>query len=154
GFIVPPPGYFEKAVEITRKYGGLFICGGVQTGWGRTGEKWFGIQHWGVEPESLGSAEGLASGGRSGVTVARWEIADSFPGLTISTFGGNPVSTAAALATIQEIETKNLLQNSAENGAYLQSRLLELKEKHPIVGDVRGMGLMQGIELVKDKETK
>ena len=154
GFIVPPPGYFERAVEITRKHGGLFIADEVQTAWGRTGDKWFGIEHWDVEPDILTSAKGLGNGTPIGITVATPEVADKYPGLTFSTFGGNPVSMAAALAVIHVIEEEDLKKNSAEVGGYLRQRLEELKEKYPVIGDVRGMGLMQGIELVKDRETK
>ncbi|HWD40355.1 MAG TPA: aspartate aminotransferase family protein [Fimbriimonas sp.] len=154
GFITPPPGYFEKAVAIARKYGGLFISDEVQTGWGRTGTKWFGIEHWDVEPDIITSAKGLGNGAPIGVTIANPEIADSFPGATISTFGGNPVSTAAALAVIKEIEDRDLRQNAQVTGDYFRMKLEELKDKHPVIGDVRGMGLMQGVELVKDRQTK
>jgi 4-aminobutyrate aminotransferase-like enzyme len=154
GFIVPPPGYFERAVEITRKHGGLFIADEVQTAWGRTGDKWFGIEHWNVEPDILTSAKGLGNGVPVGITTATPEVADKFPGLTFSTFGGNPVSMAAALAVIRVIEEEDLKRNAAEVGAYLRLRLEELKDKHPVIGDVRGLGLMQALELVKDRETK
>ena len=154
GFITPPPGYFEKAVEITRNHGGIFICDEVQTGWGRTGEKWFGIEHWDVEPDIITSAKGLGNGAPIGVTIANPEIADAFPGMTISTFGGNPVSTAAGLAVIKEIEDKNLRDNAKVVGDHLKSKLEELKEKHPALGDVRGLGLMVGVEVVRDPVTK
>ena len=154
GFIVPPPGYFERAVEIARKHGGLFIADEVQTGWGRTGDTWFGIEHWQVEPDLITSAKGLGNGVPLGITVATPEVADKYPGLTFSTFGGNPVSMAAALAVIRVIEEEDLRRNAAEVGGYLRQRLEELKDKFPVIGDVRGMGLMQGIELVKDRETK
>ncbi len=154
GFIVPPPGYFERAVEIARQHGGLFICDEVQTAWGRTGEKWFGIEHWDVEPDILTSAKGMGNGTPIGMTIATPEVADSYPGNTFATFGGNPVSTAAALAVIKVIEDENLRHNAAEVGAYFRMGLEGLKEKYPIVGDVRGLGLMQGLELVKDRVTK
>ena len=154
GFIVPPPGYFERAVEIARKHGGLFIADEVQTAWGRTGDKWFGIEHWNVQPDIITSAKGLGNGVPIGITVATPEVADEYPGLTFSTFGGNPVSMAAALAVIKVIEEEDLKRNAAEVGGYLRQKLEGLKEKHPLIGDVRGMGLMQGIELVKDRETK
>jgi 4-aminobutyrate aminotransferase-like enzyme len=154
GFIVPPAGYFERAVEIARKHGGLFIADEVQTAWGRTGDKWFGIEHWNVEPDILTSAKGLGNGVPVGITTATPEVADKFPGLTFSTFGGNPVSMAAALAVIRVIEEEDLKTNAAAVGAYLRQRLEELKEKHPVIGDVRGLGLMQALELVKDRETK
>ena len=154
GFVVPPPGYFERAAEIARKHGGLFIADEVQTGWGRTGDKWFGIEHWDVEPDIITSAKGLGNGVPVGITVATPEVADKFPGLTFSTFGGNPVSMAAALAVIKVIEEEDLRRNAREVGGYLRGRLEELKERHPVIGDVRGLGLMQGLELVKDRETK
>jgi 4-aminobutyrate aminotransferase len=154
GFIVPPPGYFERAVEIARKHGGLFIADEVQTAWGRTGNKWFGIEHWDVEPDIITSAKGLGNGVPIGITVATPAVADSYPGLTFSTFGGNPVSTTAALAVIRLIEEEDLKQNAAAVGGYLRQRFDELKEKHRLIGDVRGLGLMQAIELVKDRETK
>jgi 4-aminobutyrate aminotransferase-like enzyme len=154
GFVVPPPGYFERAVEITRKHGGLFIADEVQTAWGRTGDKWFGIEHWDVQPDILTSAKGLANGAPVGFTIATEEVANKYPGLTFSTFGGNPVSMAAALAVIKIIEEDDLRTNAAVVGGYLRQRLEELKEKHAVIGDVRGLGLMQGLELVKDRETK
>jgi 4-aminobutyrate aminotransferase len=154
GFIVPPPGYFERAVEITRKHGGLFIADEVQTAWGRTGEKWFGIEHWDVQPDIISSAKGLGNGTPVGITVATSEVADKYPGLTFSTFGGNPVSMTAALAVIKVIEDEDLRKNAQEVGAYLRQGLEGLKEKYPVIGDVRGLGLMQGLELVKDRATK
>ncbi len=154
GFIVPPPEYFEKAVAIARAHGGIFIADEVQTGFGRTGDKWFGIEHWGVEPDILTTAKGMGNGAPIAVTVARPEIADSFKKATFSTFGGNPVSTAAALAVIKEIEDKSLRAHVKTTGDYFRAKLDELKERHTVIGDVRGLGLMQGIELVKDRETK
>ncbi|PYS46777.1 MAG: aspartate aminotransferase family protein [Acidobacteria bacterium] len=154
GFIVPPPGYFERAVEITKKHGGLFIADEVQTGWGRTGDKWFGIEHWDVEPDIITSAKGMGNGVPVGMTTATPEVADKYPGLTFSTFGGNPVSMAAALAVIKVIEDEDLKRNAAEVGAYFRERLEGLKEKYPVIGDVRGLGLMQAVELVRDRETK
>jgi 4-aminobutyrate aminotransferase-like enzyme len=154
GFIVPPPGYFERAVEIARNHGGLFISDEVQTAWGRTGDKWFGIEHWDVVPDIITSAKGMGNGVPIGMTTATPEVADSYPGLTFSTFGGNPVSMAAALAVIKVIEDEDLKKNAAVVGAHFRARLEELKEKYPVIGDVRGLGLMQGMELVKDRETK
>lgn len=154
GFVVPPPGYFERAVEITRNHGGLFIADEVQTAWGRTGDKWFGIEHWDVQPDIITSAKGLGNGVPVGITVATPEVADKYPGLTFSTFGGNPVSMSAALAVIRVIEEDDLKRNAAEVGAYLRQRLEDLKEKYAVIGDVRGLGLMQGVELVKNRETK
>jgi len=152
GFITPPPEYFKIVVDIVRRYGGIFICDEVQTGFGRTGEKWFGIEHWGVEPDIITCAKGIANGAPMGATVATAEVADSFEGLTIATFGGNPVSCAAALATIEVIEEENLASNAQVVGSYLREKLEELKEKYPLIGDVRGMGLMQGVELVREQK--
>ncbi|MEZ5423095.1 MAG: aspartate aminotransferase family protein [Pyrinomonadaceae bacterium] len=154
GFIVPPDGYFERVEEITRKHGGLFIADEVQTAWGRTGDKWFGIEHTGVKPDIITSAKGMGNGVPIGWTIATTEVADKFAGPTFATFGGNPVSMAAGLAVIKFIEDNDLRTNARVVGDYLRGRLEELKEKHAIVGDVRGRGLMQGIELVKDRETK
>src|SRR3982751_1807523 len=154
GFIVPPKGYFEKAVGIARKYGGLFICDEVQAAWGRTGQHWWGIQHWDVNPDIMVSAKGMGNGAPVAVTIATPEVADKYPGITFATFGGNPVSMAAAMSTIQVIEEQNLLQNCKTTGAYLGQRFAELKEKHPLIGDARGLGMMQAIELVKDRKTK
>lgn len=154
GFIVPPPEYFGIVEKVVRKYGGLFISDEVQTAWGRTGDKWFGIEHWGVVPDIITSAKGLANGLPIGVTVARPEVADSVKGLTLSTFGGNPVATAAAHAVIDYIDERNLRSNAIDVGAYLRARLEGLQEKHAIIGDVRGMGLIQALELVRDRKTK
>jgi 4-aminobutyrate aminotransferase-like enzyme len=152
GFITPPKEYFEVAVGIIKKYGGLFISDEVQTGFGRTGGKWFGIEHWGIEPDIMTFAKGLANGAPIGVTISTQEVADSFKALSISTFGGNPVSTRAGLATLNYIEEHDLVNHVETVGNYLQMRLLELKDKYPLIGDVRGKGLMIGIELVKDRK--
>jgi 4-aminobutyrate aminotransferase-like enzyme len=154
GYITPPKEYFPIVENIVRQHGGLFISDEVQTGWGRTGGKWFGIEQWGVQPDILTSAKGLGNGTPIGLTVARPEVADAVKGLTISTFGGNPVATTAARAVIEFIENENLRINAAEVGAYLRGRLEELKDKHALIGDVRGMGLMQALELVRDRQTK
>jgi 4-aminobutyrate aminotransferase len=156
GFITPPPEYFGIVAEIARQYGGLFICDEVQTGFGRTGEHWFGISHWDVTPDIMTMAKGIANGLPMGNTIARSEIAESMvgKGLTLSTFGGNPVSTAASLATIEVLEDEAPPARVAGVGSYLRSGLEQLWEKYPLMGDVRGKGLMQGIEFVTDKETK
>ena len=154
GFITPPKDYFKVVTEIVRRYGGIFICDEVQTGWGRSGDKWCAIEHWEVEPEVMTFAKGMANGAPIGCTTARPEIADKYPGLTFSTFGGNPVTAAAALATIRVIEENDLPRNARVVGDYLRARLEELKDKYAVIGDVRGMGLMQAIECVKDRTTK
>lgn len=154
GYITPPKEYFKEAVAIVRQYGGVFITDEVQTGWGRTGDKWFGIEHWDVEPDIITSAKGMAAGFPIGWTIATPEVANAVPTLTFSTFGGNPVSTRAALATIEVIETENLVHSAKVVGDHLRERLMGLMEKYEIVGDVRGLGLMQALELVKDRKTK
>ena len=154
GFITPPKEYFKIVFKIVKKYGGLFISDEVQTGWGRTGKKWFGIEQWEVTPDILTGAKGLANGAPIGLTVTTPEIADSYQGLGISTFGGNPVTCVAARATIELIEEEKLLENAHTVGARLREKLEELKSKYPLIGDVRGMGLMQALELVKDRGTK
>jgi 4-aminobutyrate aminotransferase len=154
GFITPPKEYFGIVAGIVRKYGGVFISDEVQTAWGRTGGKWFGIEQYGVTPDIITSAKGLGNGFPIGVTVARPEIADAVKGTQISTFGGNPIATTAGKAVIDYIEENNLRINTAEVGAYLRDRLLELQEKHPLIGEVRGMGLLVAMELVEDRKTK
>ncbi len=154
GFITPPPEYFPIVAEIVRRHGGIFISDEVQTGWGRTGGKWFGIEHYGVTPDVITSAKGLANGFPIGLTIARPEVADSVRGLTISTFGGNPVTATAAKAVIDFIRGENLLDNAATLGAYLRERLLELQQRHALIGDVRGRGLLLALELVEDRATK
>ncbi len=154
GYVTPPREYFPIVAGIVRSHGGIFISDEVQTAWGRTGGKWFGIEHWGIVPDVITSAKGLGNGLPVGLTVATPEVADAVKGLTISTFGGNPVVATAAKAVIDFIDENALLANAAETGAYLRERLLELQQKHAIIGDVRGMGLMQAIELVEDRGTK
>ena len=152
GFIVPPPEYFQIATDIVRKYGGIFICDEVQTGFGRTGGKMFGIEHWGVEPDVMTMAKGVANGMPLGVTIATPEVADAFQALTISTFGGNPVSCSAANATLEVIEKEELAQNAESMGNRLLNGLEELQRKYPKhLGDVRGKGLMLAIEFVADE---
>ncbi|MGI8742898.1 MAG: aspartate aminotransferase family protein [Bryobacteraceae bacterium] len=154
GFITPPKEYFPIVAGIVKKYGGVYISDEVQTGWGRTGGKWFGIEQWGVTPDIMTSAKGMGNGAPIGLTVARPEIADAVKGTTLSTFGGNPIATTAAKAVIDFIEDQKLSINAAEVGFYLREKLLELQEKHPLIGEVRGMGLMQAIELVEDRQSR
>src|SRR5271157_2106221 len=154
GFITPPKEYFRIIEGIVRNHGGIFISDEVQTGWGRTGGKWFGIEQYGVIPDIMTAAKGLGNGSPVGLTVARPDIADALKGATISTFGGNPVTATAAKAVIDYIDDHNLMINAAETGAYLRGKLEEMKGKYSLIGDVRGMGLMQAIELVEDHESK
>jgi 4-aminobutyrate aminotransferase len=154
GFITPPPEYFKIVFKIIKNYGGLFISDEVQTGWGRTGKRWFGIEQWEVTPDIITSAKGLGNGVPIGLTATRPEIAASFQGLQISTFGGNPVTSVAAKATIDLIEEDRLMDNADVVGRYYREALEGLKEKYELIGDVRGMGLMQAMEFVKDRKTK
>ena len=154
GFITPPPEYFKIVFKAVKKYGGLFISDEVQTGFGRTGKNWFGIEHWEVTPDVMTCAKGMANGAPIGATITTKELAASFQGLTISTFGGNPVTSVAAKATIEFIEEEKLLQNCETVGNYFRGKLDELQQKHALIGDVRGKGLMLGLELVKDRTTK
>jgi 4-aminobutyrate aminotransferase-like enzyme len=154
GFITPPPEYFKIVFKVVKKYGGLFISDEVQTGFGRTGKKWFGIEQWEVTPDIITCAKSMGNGVPVGATITTAELADKFQGLTISTFGGNPVTSVAARAVIEVIEEENLRENCHVVGGYFRKGLERLKEKHKLIGDVRGMGMMQAIELVKDRETK
>ena len=130
GFITPPKEYFKLAFNIVKQYGGDFISDEVQTAWGRTGHKWFGIEHWEVEPDMITAAKGLGNGMPIGLTVAKPEIADSFQGMTISTFGGNPVTSVTARAVIDIIEEDDLRTNAAVVGDYFRKKLEELQAKH------------------------
>ncbi|MGH9700467.1 MAG: aspartate aminotransferase family protein [Candidatus Acidiferrales bacterium] len=154
GFITPPPEYFKIVYRIVKNYGGLYISDEVQTGWGRTGKKWWGIEQWEVTPDIITSAKSMANGVPVGLTVTTSELADKFQGLTIATFGGNPVTSVAARAVIEVIEEENLRENAHVTGGYFRGRLEELQQKYPLIGDVRGMGMMQALELVKDRQTK
>lgn len=154
GYVVPPAGYFEKAAEVIRHYGGLLIIDEVQAGFGRCGEHWFGIQHHGVDPDIMVMAKGIANGWPVGATIATEEVANAWKGKTISTFGGNPVSMAAMNATQDELRDHEAPHNASARGDQLRKALLEMQERHPWMGDVRGMGLMQAIEIVKDPATK
>lgn len=151
GFITLPKEYFQVVAEIVRKHGGVLISDEVQTGFGRTGKMW-GIAQYGVEPEMMTMAKGIANGMPLGAIVTTAEIAGSLKKSTISTFGGNPVSSAAALATIGVIEKEGLVENAEKMGALLRDGLETLKGRFPkVIGDVRGMGLMQALELVVDE---
>jgi alanine-glyoxylate transaminase/(R)-3-amino-2-methylpropionate-pyruvate transaminase len=154
GFIVPPRGYFERAAEIIRRYGGVFIADEVQAGFGRTGDRWFGIEHWGVEPDIMVMAKGIANGFPVGATVTTDEIAAAWTSKTISTYGGTPVSMAAAEATLDVMVREDVPGRSAARGAQLRRGLDALAAEHAWIGEVRGMGLMQALELVEDRRTK
>jgi 4-aminobutyrate aminotransferase len=152
GYLVPPPGFFPALRELCDKYEILLIADEVQSGMGRTG-KWWAIEHFDVEPDVVTVAKGIASGLPMGVTVARKSIMDWPQGAHGNTFGGNPVSCAAALATIELIENE-YLENAAVVGQYTQDALHEIMARHSRIGDVRGIGLMIGVEFVKDRKSK
>jgi len=153
GYVVPPPEFFKK-MEFMRKEGVLFVSDEVQTGVARTG-RFLGVEHFGVIPDAVAIAKGIASGMPLGVMVAKAEVMESWrPGQHASTFGANPVAIEAALATLEVIRSERLMENANTLGSKAKERLLEMKEKYEIVGDVRGMGLFIGVEIVKDKRTK
>ncbi len=154
GYIVPPPGYFQRMADIVHRYGGLFICDEVQTGFGRTGDHWFGIEHWGVEPDIMVMAKGIASGFPVGATITRPEIAAAWTAKTISTFGGNPVCMAAGIATNEVMVRENVPARAKARGQQLRRGLEALGQRYPWIGEVRGMGLMQAMELVQGPKSK
>jgi 4-aminobutyrate aminotransferase len=154
GFITPPREYFVRVKEILDRYGIPFVIDEVQTGWGRLGEADFGFQAYGVEPDVMVFAKGVGNGVPIGGIIATDELANSIKSLSLSTFGGNPLATTAALANLNYVATNNLRQNALEMGTYLKERLHGLAEKHQLIGDVRGMGLLVALELVTDRTTK
>lgn len=152
GYIVPPPEFHRELFRIAKKYGILFVADEVQSGMGRTG-RMFAMEHFGVIPDIMALAKGIASGMPLGAMIAAAEVMDWEAGSHASTFGGNPISCQAALATIRLLEEK-LIENAAEQGERLLQGLCKLQEKHECIGDVRGKGLMVAMELVKDRKTK
>ncbi|MCE4615058.1 MAG: acetyl ornithine aminotransferase family protein [Desulfurococcales archaeon] len=153
GYIVPPDNFLPNLRKLADEHGILLIVDEVQSGVGRTG-KWYAVDHWDVEPDVITSAKGIASGLPLGVIGGKAEVMNLPPGSHASTFGGNPVSLAAAEAVIEVIREENLLENAAVQGEYIVERFEELKDSMELIGDVRGKGLMIGVELVKNRETK
>jgi 4-aminobutyrate aminotransferase len=153
GYVVAPTLFMQELRRICDRYGILLVVDEVQSGVGRTG-KWWAVEHTGVHPDIVCSAKGIASGMPLGVTISRADIMDWVPGSHASTFGGNPVCIAAALATLDVIENEGLLANSTEVGNHMLKRMADWPRKHRLVGDVRGRGLMIGVEIVKDQKTK
>ena len=160
GAIVPPPNYWPRLREVCDKYGCLLIADEVITGFGRTG-KMFACEHWDITPDMMTVAKGITSGYiPMGGAILRKPIADAFIGgpkaafRHVITFGGHPVAAAASLKNIEIMEREKMVENSARMGQYLLDGLEELKEKHSIIGDARGLGLMCGLEFVKDRQTK
>ncbi len=154
GYVVPPPGYFQRVAEIIRGHGGLFVADEVQAGLGRTGRHWFGIDHWGVVPDIMVLAKGIAGGMPVGATITTDAIAGSWTGKTISTFGGNPVAMAAMVATLDVLVEADAPANAEARGRRLQEGLDALAARHAWIGDARGIGLMRALELVEDPESK
>ncbi|MBI3979666.1 MAG: acetyl ornithine aminotransferase family protein [Chloroflexi bacterium] len=152
GYVVPPPSFLPGLRELADRHGILLIADEVQTGVGRTG-KLFAVEHWNVRPDIVALAKGIASGMPLGATIARADLMAWPPGSHGNTFGGNPVSCAAALATLDLIEG-GLMRNAAEVGSFMIERLREMQKRHSLIGDVRGLGLMIGVELVQDRETR
>jgi len=153
GYVVPPDGFLPALRRLCDKYGILLIVDEVQTGMGRTG-KWWAVNHWDVQPDIVCSAKGIASGMPLGAIIARKNIMKTWaPGAHASTFGGNPVSCAAGIATFDLLKN-GLIDNAAAMGEYMMGRLREIQERHPSIGQVRGKGLMIGVEFVKDRETR
>lgn len=152
GIIVPPPGYFQRAAEVIHRYGGLFIADEVQSGMARTG-KWFAIEHWDVVPDILTVGKGIAAGFPVGATVTTDAIAASSP-KQFSTYGGNAVCMAATSATIDVLERENAPARSAARGLQLRAGLDALAREYPWIGEARGLGLMQALELVRDAQSK
>jgi 4-aminobutyrate aminotransferase len=153
GYVVAPTIFMQELRRICDKHGILLVLDEVQSGIGRTG-KWFAVEHTGVHPDIVCMAKGIASGMPLGVTLSKADIMDWIPGSHASTFGGNPVCIAAALATLDVIEKEGLLRNSHEVGDHMMKRMADWPKKHRIVGDVRGRGLMIGVEIVKDQKTR
>lgn len=154
GYIVPPRGYFQRMAEVVRSYGGVFISDEVQSGFGRTGDRWFGIEHWDVVPEIMVTAKGLGAGMPVGAVTATPEVAASWRGKTLSTFGGNPLCMAAVATGIQVMQREQVPSRAAEHGARLREGLDALAARYSWIGEARGMGLMQALELVHDPRTK
>jgi len=153
GYVVAPTIFMQELRRICDRHGILLVVDEVQSGIARTG-KWFAVEHTGVEPDMVCIAKGIASGMPLGITLTRSEIMDWVPGSHASTFGGNPVCVAAALATLDVIEQEHLLENSASVGNHMQKRMADWPSKLKLVGDVRGRGLMIGVDIVKDKDTR
>ncbi len=153
GYVVAPTNFMQELRRICDRHGILLVLDEVQSGVGRTG-KWWAAEHTGVEPDMICMAKGIASGMPLGITMTRADIMDWVPGSHASTFGGNPVAIAAALATLDVIEKEDLLGNSARIGNHIMKRMADWPSKLKLVGDVRGRGLMIGVEIVKDKVTK
>lgn len=155
GAVTPPKEYFQIVYDIVHKHGGLCIADEVQTAFGRTGHHYWGFENWGVKPDIVTMAKGLGNGVPIAAAVTRPEIAATLKNkLHFNTFGGNPVSMTQGLATLEVIDAEKIQENALAVGTHLKNRLLELQERHPLIGEVRGLGLMLGVELVRNRKTK
>jgi len=155
GVVTPPPEYFQIVYDIVRKFGGLCIADEVQTGFGRTGTAYWGFENWGVLPDIVTMAKGIGNGVPLAACVTRPEIARTMKNrIHFNTFGGNPVSVTQGVATLEIIDSEGLQENARRIGSYLKDRLLELQQRQPLIGEVRGLGLMLGLELVRDRQSK
>jgi len=154
GYIIPPDSFIPGLRQLCDQHGILLIVDEVQSGTGRTG-KWFAVEHWGVEPDIVTMAKGIASGMPMGAFTARQSIMNSWgPGAHGNTYGGNPLCMAAALATLRTIEEEGMMENAARMGRVMQQQVRDMMDRHPTIGHVRGVGLMVGVELVTDRVTK
>ncbi len=155
GTVTPPPEYFKIVYDIVRKFGGLCIADEVQAGFGRTGTKFWGFENYGVKPDMVTMAKGIGNGAPLGAVTTRAELAKTTTNrIHFNTYGGNPISMTQGLATLEVIDREKSQENSRIVGDHLKSKLAELQKKQPLIGEVRGMGLMLGVELVKDLKTK
>jgi alanine-glyoxylate transaminase/(R)-3-amino-2-methylpropionate-pyruvate transaminase len=155
GAVMPPPEYFGIVYDIVRAHGGLCVADEVQTGFGRTGTNFWGFQNWGVTPDLVTMAKGIGNGAPLGACTTRPEVAAALKRrLHFNTFAGNPVVMTQGLATLEVIDAEHIQQNALQVGTHLKNRLLEVQERQALVGEVRGMGLMLGVELVRDRQSK
>jgi alanine-glyoxylate transaminase/(R)-3-amino-2-methylpropionate-pyruvate transaminase len=155
GAVTPPPEYFGIVYEIIRKHGGLCVADEVQTGFGRTGSTFWGFENWGVTPDLVTMAKGIGNGAPLGACVTRPEIALMMKNrVHFNTFGGNPISMTQGLATLEVIDSEGIQANARTVGSHLKNRLIDLQDRRPLIGEVRGMGLMLGVELVRDRVSK
>jgi alanine-glyoxylate transaminase / (R)-3-amino-2-methylpropionate-pyruvate transaminase len=155
GCVTPPKEYFGIVYDIVREHGGLCIADEVQTAFGRTGNHYWGFENWGVKPDLVTMAKGLGNGAPIGACVTRPEIAAMMKNrVHFNTFGGNPISMTQGLATLEIVDAEGIQANAKAIGGHLKNRLLELQERHSLIGEVRGLGLMLGVELVRDRESK
>ena len=155
GTVTPPPEYFGIVYEIVRKHGGLCVADEVQTGFGRTGSTFWGFENWGVTPDLVTMAKGIGNGAPLGACVTRPEVARVMKNrVHFNTFGGNPISMTQGLATLEVIDSEGIQENVRLVGGHLKAKLVDLQDRRPLIGEVRGMGLMLGVELVRDRLSK